>query len=121
MVKTKIGASRVLLRLGSVAASAALLILAAGSASARVRLVGQHLSVEDVAGNDPDDHRTGHCLGTTDGQTLILGYVSPGDGIRHTILGRCLDDGTVVVLDDYIPTCGTELQCSKASRSNINN
>jgi hypothetical protein len=103
------------------AASATLAVTAAGPASARVRLTGQHFNVEDIAGNDPDDQRTGHCLSTTDGQTLILGYVFPGDGIRHTILGRCLDDGSVVILEDYIPTCGTELQCAKVAPSKIDN
>jgi hypothetical protein len=26
-----------------------------------------------------------------------------------------------VILDDYIPTCGTELQCAKVANSNVSN
>ena len=88
----------------------ACLIALANQSQARMSLFNRIVPREAISTDGPyDPFSGGKCLRTIPGWPLstvsgwleIIGYVHPGDGFRHTIVGKCLEDGTVLILEDY--------------------
>ena len=76
------------------------LLLAAHVAQAQRSLFNSRVPKEAIYGNNNGDS-SARCLQTVGGWLQITGYISPGDGFRHTVAGRCMEDGTVLILQDY--------------------
>lgn len=103
--------------LAAISTNLTLTVMIVTSASGAAPLFNRRIPVESIVGNQPDDGLVGHCLQTTEGWKQITGYVFPGDGIRHTVRGKCLEDGSVLILEDDLPECGTEQQCAQIAPS----
>ena len=75
-------------------------LLAAHVAQAQRSLFNSRVPKEAIYGNHNGDP-SGHCWPTVERWLQIGGYISPGDGFRHTVVGRCMEDVAVLILQDY--------------------